>query len=639
MQSSRQVAKPSTQCFQRKVCYDCLPSRRIMSGSREAVFIVDREWMIVHASSSSAKMFGRSQGALLRSSIFSLLPERVRGSQQELWASTPEGRDSLRVDALGQKAGEEFPLKVEVAHVPEGNGLRCVVLRDQRTSSRQSQKMEALGLLAGGVAHDFNNALTAIIGFATGVRDQLATDSPLRDDMDEVLNAADSASQLTSQLLSFSRQRPVQSSVIEVNRSIVDLQSLLRRTLPVSIEIELQVHEQDVYVRFELSELHQILINLASNARDVMTEGGKLIVGITTEQVSANDGLRDGEYAVVTVRDTGEGIPKDLLSKIFDPFFSTKGEEGTGLGLSTCFGLARQAAGTLMVESVPGQGTTFSLYIPTCSVAPSRSLTTTQGLRLRRDYGSALVVEDQSSVRKYLVRTLEKMGLTVCEVSSAEEALLAYEEMIPAPELLVSDVMLPGKSGTALADLLIGKESELRVLLISGHIAPGAGSDTLSAANTQFLGKPFTVKQLRRAVEDLLNPPQRLGGHIVVTAVAPEQQKEIMGLLVDVELEIVSFQQTTETIEHLKLSQTHPSLLCVSAELPQEELRSLFDFIRRESGSLGLPVLVFESETRSFDADSFGGDSTGNMAVLHQAPTREDLREALGALGLGLATT
>ncbi len=605
-----------------------------MSGSREAVFIVDREWMIVHASSSGAKMFGRSQGALLRSSIFSLFPERVRSNQQELWATTPEGRDSLRVDALGQKGGDEFPLKVEVARIPEGSGLYCIVLRDQRASSRQSQKMEALGLLAGGVAHDFNNALTAIIGFATGVRDQLAKDSSLRDDMDEVLKAADSASKLTSQLLSFSRERPVQSSVIELNHSIIDLQSLLRRTLPVSIEIELHAHAQDVYVRFELSELHQILINLASNARDVMTGGGKLTVGVTTKQVSAHDTLQDGEYAVVSVRDTGDGIPVDLLSKIFDPFFSTKGEEGTGLGLSTCFGLARQAAGTLVVESTLGQGTTFSLYIPTCSSAPSRSLTTTQGLRLRREYGSALVVEDQISVRKYLVRALEKVGLTVLAVSSAEEALLAYEEMSPVPELLVSDVMLQGKSGTSLAEILVERDSELRVLLISGHIGPNAGSDTLSAANTQFLGKPFTVKQLRKAVEELLNPPRRLSGHIVVTAVV-KQQNEIKELFVDVDLEIVAFENVAETVEYFESGETDPSLLCLSTELPREELKSLIEFIRQDPDRASVPVLIFETKAHSFYADTEYG---GNTAVLHHSPTSDEVRKTLSRLGLQLVT-
>tara|TARA_R110002096_G_scaffold239101_1_gene430730 strand:+ start:93851 stop:95662 length:1812 start_codon:yes stop_codon:yes gene_type:complete len=598
--------------------------------SREAVFIVDSEWNIVHASSGSAKMFGRSHKALLQSSVFALFPERLRETQKKLWASA--GRDSMRVDALGSKRGEEFPLKVEIARVPTHEELACVILSDLRTVNRQSQKMEALGLLAGGVAHDFNNALTAIIGFASGVRDELQPGSELRADLEEVVNAAQSASQLTSQLLSFSRQRAVQSSVIEVNRSVYDMERLLRKTLPASIQITIHPNRNDVHVRFELSELHQILINLASNARDAMVDGGELGIRVYRKDVMGHEGLDDGEFAVIEVTDTGGGIPKDLLGNVFDPFFSTKGESGTGLGLSTCFGLARQASGTLDVSSVPGRGTTFSLFLPTCASAPLRSLTTTQGIKLRRNYGTALVVEDQPSVRKYLVRSIAKVGLTVVEAGSAEEALLAYDAMATVPELLVTDVMLSGRTGTDLAESLLRKNPNLKVLLISGHIGPEAGSESLSTTNTHFLGKPFTVKQMRRSIEKLLNPPSRLDGHIVVVAPTMRDQQDSSVLFAEVNLERVLLSNLEETVAHLAASEKAPSLVCISSNLPEQGALQLIDAIRHSDHYAAVPIVVMDSLQQPFV-----GERDRRTGLLPDAPTELQLREILFELGLQLA--
>lgn len=599
--------------------------------NREAVFIVDSEWNIVHASSASAKMFGRSHNALLSSSVFALFPERLRASQKKLWVTA--GRESLRLDALGTKRGEEFPLKVEVARVAEHDDLTCVILSDLRTVNRQSQKMEALGLLAGGVAHDFNNALTAIIGFASGVRDELEIGSPLRADLEEVVNAAQSASQLTTQLLSFSRQRAVQSSVIELNKSVDEMERLLRKTLPASIRVSLVPSRNDVHVRFELSELHQILINLASNARDAMANGGELEIRIRTKDVVGHEGIDDGEYAVVDVADTGGGIPKDHIGRVFDPFFSTKGEDGTGLGLSTCFGLARQASGTLTVASAKG-GTTFSLYLPTCASAPLRSLTTTRGMKTRRSYGAALVVEDQPSVRKYLVRTVKKVGLTVVEAGSAEEALLAYDAMATVPELLVTDVMLSGRTGTDLAEALLTKNPNLKVLLISGHIGPEATASSLSETNTHFLGKPFTVKQMRRSIEKLLNPPARLDGQIVIVAPTSKGQESASVLFADVNLQRVLLGGMSETMEHLATCEKAPSLVCISSQLPEQSALGLVDAIRYSDDYAAVPIVVMDSLEQPFV-----GERDRRTALLPDTPTTLQLREALLELGLQLASS
>ncbi|MCP4444980.1 MAG: response regulator [Myxococcales bacterium] len=507
-------------------------------------------------------------------------------------------------------------------------------MSDLRASNKQSQKMEALGLLAGGVAHDFNNALTAIIGFASGVRDELKLGSTMRSDLEEVVNAAESASQLTKQLLSFSRERAVHSAVIEVNQSVNEMERLLRKTLPASVRIEIVQHSSDVHVRLELSELHQVLINLASNASDAMANGGDLCIRVSAETLSDTQGLDDGEYAVIRVSDTGVGIPLDMQSRVFDPFFSTKGEDGTGLGLSTCFGLARQAGGTLKVESASEKGTTFLLYVPTCASAALRILTTTRGMKLRRSYGSALVVEDQPSVRKYLARSVKKVGLSVVEAGSAEEALMAYDAMSTAPELLVTDVMLSGRTGTDLAETLLARDPALKVLLISGHIGPDSGSEDLTRTNTHFLGKPFTVKQMRRSIEKLLNPPDRLDGCVVVVASNEKRQRDATSLFADVDLRIVVLGSAKEARAHLASCETAPSLICLTSDLPEDGAGALLDSIRHSDTNSAVPVVVMDSQKQPFL-----GERDHRTALLSDVATRLQLREALYELGLQLEST
>lgn len=293
--------------------------------STEATAIVDDEWQILFASPAMSIFFGLSLDALIGRSVFSLMPEKIRSGQKTLWNLARLDQNALSLDALGLRNEHSFPLGVEVSMFQSGEShLRAVTFVDKTTTdkaaapqNRESQKMEALGLLAGGVAHDFNNVLTSIMGLTQAVKDDLPTGSILIEDLEEVLLAASSAGDLTQQLLSFARRRPVQTTVIDLNRSVEEIDKLLRRSLPASITLELRSESADLPVIFAPSELHQILINLATNAKDAMLGGGRIEILLSKTVVETTEDLAAGSYATVSVSDSGTGIAEDSVSRVF----------------------------------------------------------------------------------------------------------------------------------------------------------------------------------------------------------------------------------------------------------------------------------------------------------------------------------
>lgn len=607
-----------------------------MAGvSQEVMLVVKRDGSIVFATQTGAKLFGRSVKSLLRVSVFSLMPERIREGQEKLWALSQGAAEPLKLDALGLRDGVEFPLKLEVATIDgDEDKLYCVTLRDATPvalQDKQAQKMEALGLLAGGVAHDFNNALTAILGFAQSVKEDLPSGDQLVDDLDEVLRAASSAGELTQQLLSFARRRPVESTIIELNHSVNEIDKLLRRTLPASIKLDVESKHANLHVRFAPSELHQVLINLATNAKDAMPHGGELRLTLDRCLVKDSPEMDDGDYATLSIRDTGSGIAPESLTKIFDPFYSTKGEGGTGLGLSTCYGIARQSGGTLQVSSEVDAGTTFTLYMPLSKSAATRSLTTTEGTRIRRFQGVALVVEDQCSIRKYMKRTVGKSGLTTLVAASAEEALRLASSLARPPELLVSDIMLPGESGTELAVKLRNSFPDLKILLTSGFVGESASPVGLMGEATAFLPKPFTAKELRRRIELLLNPPRQLEGTILLIksdSVAAQDAREVFANL---GLNVTVMHQA-EARPFLESSDTPPSLILISLDLAGVSARDILQSIRKRSLTATIPIVLLESADDKYDLEC--GNHT---SVLSMPVTGAKLTRALERVGLTIS--
>jgi PAS domain S-box-containing protein len=360
---------------------------------------------------------------------------------------------------------------------------------------RQAHKMEAVGRLAGGVAHDFNNLLTTIIGFGYMLRETLPVDDVRREYVGEIAKASERAATLTRQLLAFSRQQMMQSVALNVNDAMRRATGMLSDLLGDRVEVSLQLGSDLPHIRMDPAQLDQILIELVLNARDAMPDGGSLT--IQTSNAGA-DGVS------LSVSDSGKGMNAETLARVFEPFFTTKtGPQGRGLGLSTVHGIVKQSGGSIGVSSVPGQGTRFDLLLPKAS--DDTVSDTTPAADGRRGAETILVVEDEPPVRMLVRRTLLTRGYTVLEAGSAEDALALAAEKEGPIDLMLTDSVLPGASGPALARELAATRPDMKVLFVSGFSADGALQNSSLTAGQAFLQKPFELEVLAGKVRELLD--------------------------------------------------------------------------------------------------------------------------------------
>ncbi|WP_255448403.1 PAS domain-containing sensor histidine kinase [Telmatospirillum sp. J64-1] len=384
----------------------------------------------------------------------------------------------------------------------------------------QSQKMQAMGQLAGGVAHDFNNLLTAMIGFCDLLLQRHGAGDPSFADIMQIKQNANRAAALVRQLLAFSRRQALQPRLLDVTDALADLSNLLRRLLGETIELRM-VHGRGLgLVRVDPGQFDQVIINLAVNARDAMPGGGMLTIrtgGVAVERPVQRGAecMPPGEYVLIEVSDTGTGIPKDLQERIFEPFFSTKEVgAGTGLGLSTVYGIVRQTDGYVFVDSAPGQGATFSIYLPRSEAEAGMSGVTGRAPRPNlaaeppaagdlTGAGTILLVEDEDAVRLFGSRALRNKGYRVLEASDGEAALdvLRAEDDI---DVLISDVVMPGMDGMTLSRLVRMERPSIQIILISGYSEDVARGELAGLDGVAFLPKPFSLKQLAGAVKEAM---------------------------------------------------------------------------------------------------------------------------------------
>jgi len=386
-------------------------------------------------------------------------------------------------------------------------------LRRSEESLRRAQKMEAVGRLAGGVAHDFNNMLLVILGNAAAVLQQLPEGDPLRQDVIEIRDAARHAADVTKQLLAFGRRQVLQPRVMDLNQAVRAVLRMLRHSVPEDVELALELDPDLGRVRADSAQIEQVIVNLVLNACDAMPGGGRLTLRTSEgprpagspRPAPAEDG---GAYVELAVIDTGVGMDDDVLQHIFEPFFTTKETgRGTGLGLATVYGTVHQSGGSVLVESAKGRGTTFRIRLPRVDEpAPPPPVEA----RPRAAPGGGeriLLVEDEPSVRRHLQRALEREGYRVRAVADAAHALALAERPGEAIDLLVTDVVMPGMSGPALAARLAAQRPGLRILYVSGYVedvlAPRGGLVSGSA----FLEKPFTPEALAQKVREVLEVP------------------------------------------------------------------------------------------------------------------------------------
>jgi signal transduction histidine kinase len=373
----------------------------------------------------------------------------------------------------------------------------------------QSQKMEAVGRLAGGVSHDFNNLLTVILGYNQMLLEQVKDDPVALEYAGEVTQAAERASGLTSQLLAFSRRQVALPQIVDLNSLVRDIDKMLRRIIGEDVRLNIRLDPALPQVQVDPTHIHQVIMNLAVNSRDAMPNGGAIAIEtgharIGEEGAASHVGLQAGSYAVLTFSDTGIGMDAATRAHIFEPFFTTKEKgKGTGLGLSIVYGIVKQNGGEILVDSEPGQGTVFRIYIPSATAAeapPAAAAEPATGPAA----GTILLVEDEEQVRNLARAMLTGEGYRVLECASPVEALRLIREQAATVDLLLTDVVMPQMNGADLAREVQAAQPRIRLLFMSGYTDGNLAGPEAMPAGTPFIRKPFTAASLRKKVQEAL---------------------------------------------------------------------------------------------------------------------------------------
>jgi two-component system cell cycle sensor histidine kinase/response regulator CckA len=493
--------------------------RLLFESNPEAMWVFDAETLRFLAVNEAAlRRYGYLRDEFLSMSILDIRPPGDRESFLQLRGSDPHGPHEYVDLRHCKKDGTIIEVEISADSIFfAGRPARLVLVKDVTARKRledqlrQSQKMEAVGRLAGGVAHDFNNLLTAIQGYSEFVLDSLDADDPRYADMKGIQEAAQRAAGLTHQLLAFSRQQVLAPEMVSLNGLIRDTERLLRRLIGEDVEIHMALAEDLGLVRADPGQLQQVLLNLAVNARDAMPQGGMLILETHNVEVGpdhpASQGLvSPGSYVLLAVTDAGVGMDEETKARIFEPFFTTKRPgEGTGLGLATVYGIVRQSGGFIWVYSEPNRGTTFKIYLPLAEGGPASAERPAVVRASPRGSETILLVEDEELVRRLAHKILEGHGYDVMVAGGGKAALQVVGAGESRLDLLVTDVVMPGMSGRQLAEELRIRQPGLKVLYLSGYTDDAIVRHGVLEQEVFFLQKPFSPDALLRKVREVLD--------------------------------------------------------------------------------------------------------------------------------------
>ena len=492
---------------------------RIVADAPVGIALVDGEGQIAEANAMFRDIAGLKDAPLGR---FDALLDPAGAAEFAQRIDTPQSAGApleLRFPGPPERMVQVF-VSPAGAGVPGGGALLYVLDTTEQKSLElqfaQSQKMQAVGQLAGGIAHDFNNTLQAMIGFCDLLLMRHPPGDPSFSDIDQVRQNATRAAALVRQLLAFSRQQTLLPRVLWLPDAIAELKPLILRLVGDRVHLEIK-HERNVgQVKVDETQLGQVLMNLAANARDAMPGGGTLT--IRTANVSraesvalGHDLMPPADYVLLEVTDTGVGIPKELLGKIFEPFFTTKDVgQGTGLGLSSVYGIVKQTNGFIFPESVVGKGTAFRIYLPrhaqeeSAAEAPPAPAETPARGQDHTGRGTVLIVEDEDAVRTFAVRALRLCGYTILEASNGEVALDVLRAHDGPIDVLISDVIMPGMDGPTLVKTVQHERPDMRIILISGYAEDAFRQELGRDSKFAFLPKPFLMKQLVSKVKEVM---------------------------------------------------------------------------------------------------------------------------------------
>ncbi len=494
--------------------------RTMFAAAPTAIMLFDRGGTILAANRSAEALFGYSEQELLGKFPTSLRhPDDVEAGDEAFGELVRGERDSYRREAsFVTKSGSTVVAHLATALVRDADGKPGYLIgmaedvteqRQLEEQLRQSQKLEAIGRLAGGVAHDFNNVLTAIGGYTTLALEHAESGSALHGDLEEIRKATDRATMLTRQLLAFGRKQVLMPELLNLNGVVLELESMLRPLIGEDVALTTQLEPELGPIEADPGQLHQVVMNLVVNARDAMPDGGAITIETANLDVDENDAIEPGRYVTLTVRDTGEGIDEQTLRQIFEPFFTTKeAGKGTGLGLATVYGIVKQSGGYVAVDSELGVGSAFTIYLRRADgvVQPavdSELVAATAPAPAAHPATSVLVVEDEEVIRGLVEQVLRGDGYEVLLAADGDEALeLAGRNRV---DVLLTDLTMPGIGGHDLADRLRAAAPELKVMFMSGFAEGNDFSTSALPPATAFLEKPFTFSMLSERMHELVS--------------------------------------------------------------------------------------------------------------------------------------
>jgi PAS domain S-box-containing protein len=496
-----------------------------MESASQGILAVNQKGQIEIVNQKLLDLFGYSRHELVGQSIEMLIPESFRTAHQshrQEYFSHPHARPmGIGMDLAGlHKNGQQVAVEISLNHVDAGGqplafGFVTDITARLRLEQqlRQSQKMEAIGQLAGGVAHDFNNLLTIIQGYSSMSLDGLDPADPLREPLEEIEKAALSAATLTRQLLAFSRRNVVRAKILNLNTVIGDMEKMLRRVIGEDIQLMTVLGDELDDIFADPGLIEQILMNIVVNARDAMPDGGKLLLEtgslfLDREYAGAHLAVKTGRHTMLAITDTGTGMSEEVRARIFEPFFTTKAQgHGTGLGLATVYGIVQQMQGTIWVYSEPGRGTTFKVLFPSAvagQAAETEQLAEPVGVAAGE---TILLVEDEAAVRKFVRSVLERLGYSVLEAEDVHEIMQLAADTSVRIDLLLTDVIMPQLNGKEIAARISEFRPAVPVLYMSGYTDRAIQLQDDLATDKDFIQKPFTPGTLAQKLRVLLSRP------------------------------------------------------------------------------------------------------------------------------------
>ena len=504
--------------------------RALIEGSSDMVCILGADRRIRYQSPSIERVLGYEVAWMVGRDPFQLIHPEDRERIEQVFARVVAGGSTEPVEGrMRHKDGSWRVIEGSGVSRLDDPDIQGIVIHSRDVTDRHaaeealnrsedqlrhSQRLESVGRLAGGIAHDFNNLHTVILAYSEQMITKLGADHPMSRAATEVHKAAGRAAGLTRQLLAFSRRQVLEPSVLDLDLVLADLGPMLRRVIGEDIDLLIHAGDQSGRVRADRLQVEQVVMNLVVNARDAMPNGGRLTIDTARVTLAADEarrleGLTAGPYVRMRVCDSGIGMDTEVRAKLFEPFFTTKERgEGTGLGLSTAYGIVQQSGGAIDVESQPGQGATFSIYLPSVEAAVTESLPVPSEPQEMNGHETVLLAEDEAVVRDLVSELLQSAGYRVLEAQGGPAALEVSEAFDEPIHLLLTDVIMPGMSGRELAERIAARRPETRVLYVSGYTRDLIAQQGILEAGVHLLQKPFDPDVLLRKIREVLDGPR-----------------------------------------------------------------------------------------------------------------------------------